>query len=153
MARLSSSFSTPFDVEEVRAMKAIAHKDSAFRVLQYRAGTRSAVLASLLLVRLPTAVPAEPASQSTVYKLALNAYCDEARNKSKPLADGTISYKRIAELASRRALAEHPKVYSDSFAKVYSDSFAWKAKIVALLNQYGDEPLGQLCTENPGAQS
>lgn len=126
-------------------MKAIPHQDSRFRVLQYRACMRSVVLAGLLLVGLPTAVPAEPASQSTVNKFALNAYCDEAQNKSKPLADGTISYKRIAELASRRALAEHPNVYSDSFA--------WKAKIVALLNQYGDEPLGQLCTENPGAQS
>lgn len=126
-------------------MKAIPHKNSAFRVLRYRACTRSAVLAGLVLVGLPTALRAEPASQSTVNKFALNAYCDEARNKSEPLADGTMSYKRIAELASRRALAEHPNVYSDSFA--------WKAKIVALLNQYGDEPLGQLCTENPGAHS
>ena len=107
-------------------MKTIPHKDSAFRVLWHRACTRGAVLAVLLLVGLPTAVPAEPASQSTVNKFALNAYCDEARNKSEPLAEGTMSYKRIAELASHRALAEHPNVYSDSFA--------WKARIVALLN-------------------
>src|SRR5262249_52952666 len=140
-----SSLNFSCDVEEVGTMKAIPYKDFGSRALQYRACLRSAVLAGLLLVGLPTAVPAEPASQSTVNKFALNAYCDEARNKSEPLADGTISYKRIAELASRRALAEHPNVYSDSFA--------WKAKIVALLNQYGDEPLGQLCTENPGAHS
>lgn len=126
-------------------MKDIPHKDFAYRALRYRPCLRNAILAGLLLVGLPTAVPAEPVSQSTVNKFALNAYCDEARNKSEPLADGTISYKRIAELASRRALVEHPNVYSDSFA--------WKAKIVALLNQYGDEPLGQLCTENPPAHS
>jgi hypothetical protein len=52
-------------------MKAIPHQDSRFRVLQYRACMRSVVLAGLLLVGLPTAVPAEPASQSTVNKFAL----------------------------------------------------------------------------------
>ena len=126
-------------------MKASPHKDFAYRALGYRARMRSAVLAGVLLVGLPAAVPAEPSGQSGVNKFALNAYCDEARNKSDPLADGIISYKRIVELASRRALAEHPNVYSDSSA--------WKAKIVALLNQYGDEPLGQLCTENPRVHS
>ena len=126
-------------------MKAIPHKDCAYRALGYRARMRSAILAGLLLVGLPAAVPAESAGQSSVNKFALNAYCDEARNSSAPLADGIVSYKRIVELASRRALAEHPNVYRDSFA--------WKAKIVALLNQYGDEPLGQLCSENPRVHS
>jgi hypothetical protein len=126
-------------------MKASPDKSYPSSGWDYRARLKAAVLAGLLLVGSPTALLAKSVSRSTVNKLALNAYCDEARNKSKPLADGTISYKRVAELASRRALAEHPSVYSDSLA--------WKAKIVALLDQYGDEPSAQLCTENQGAHS
>ena len=107
---------------------------------------RNSLLAGALLVALPVAaVSAEPASASTINKLALNSYCVEAQSKSRSLADGKISYKHIADLASDRALVEHPNIYRDSFA--------WKAKIVALLDQYGDEPIGQLCNENPGPQS
>ena len=97
-------------------------------------------LASALLIALPVAVSAAPPDPSTVNKLALNAYCSEAQSKSHSLEDGSVSYKRVAELASDRALVEHPNIYRDSFA--------WKAKIVALLDQYGDEPIGQLCNEN-----
>jgi hypothetical protein len=39
----------------------------------------------------------------------------------------------VADLASDRALADHPNVYPNPAP--------WKAKIVALLDQYGDEPL------------
>jgi hypothetical protein len=61
------------------------------------------------------------------------------------VGDGSVSYKRVAEIASNRALMDHPNIFRDSSA--------WKAKIVALLDQYGDEPIGQLCNENPGPQS
>jgi hypothetical protein len=106
---------------------------------------RRSVLAGALLVAVPAAASAAPLSPSTINKLALNSYCAEAQSESSSLADRKVSYKRIAELASNRALAEHPNVYSDSYA--------WKAKIVALLDEYGDEPIGQLCNENPGPQS
>jgi hypothetical protein len=43
-------------------------------------------------------------------------------------------------MASNRALIEHPNVYRDSDA--------WKEKIVALLDQDGDEP-SQLCNRKP----
>ena len=113
---------------------------SGFRRLWERAAP-----AGWLLIVLPMAASAAPPSQSTINKLALNTYCSEARSKSQSLANGSVSYKRVAQLASDRALAEHPNVYRDSFA--------WKARIVALLDQYGDEPTSQLCNENPGPHS
>jgi hypothetical protein len=104
---------------------------------------RTTALAVFLMLALPAAASAAPLSQATINTLALHAYCSEAESHS--LASGSISYKRVAELASHRALAEHPNVYRDSFA--------WKNKIVGILDQYGDEPTSQLCKENPGAQS
>ena len=74
-------------------------------------------------------------------KFALTAYCAEAHEEQQPLQDGQVSYKSVADLASKRAETEHPDVYKDPNA--------WKAKIVALLDQYGDEPTSQLCQENP----
>jgi hypothetical protein len=97
------------------------------------------------MLTLPAAAANVPANQALINKLALNAYCAEAHSKSALLADGSISYKQVADLASNRALVEHPKVYSDSAS--------WKAKIVAMLDQYGDEPMKELCTENPGPES
>ena len=84
-----------------------------------------------------------PAGQ--IDKFALTAYCAEAQEEQQPLQDGQVSYKSVADLASQRALTEHPDVYKDPNA--------WKAKIVALLDQYGDEPTSQLCQENPGPHS
>ena len=84
-----------------------------------------------------------PAGQ--IDKFALTAYCAEAQEEQQPLQNGQVSYKSIADLASKRALTEHPDVYQDPNA--------WKAKIVALLDQYGDEPTNQLCQENPGPHS
>jgi hypothetical protein len=60
------------------------------------------------------------------------------------LADGQLSYKIVAERASDRALMDHPGVYKNSTA--------WKTRIVAVLDQYGDEPTTQLCREDPGPQ-
>ena len=51
----------------------------------------------------------------------------------------------LPELASNRALADHPGVYSDSSA--------WEYIISGLLDQYGDEPTSQLCAENLGSES
>ncbi|HEY2104972.1 MAG TPA: hypothetical protein VGH29_04270 [Candidatus Binataceae bacterium] len=102
-------------------------------------------LAVVLLTALPAAASAAPPSPSTINKLALNSYCAEAQSESQSVGDGSVSYKRVAEIASNRALMDHPKIFRDSSA--------WKAKIVALLDQYGDEPIGQLCNENPGPQS
>jgi hypothetical protein len=94
---------------------------------------------SLLIACLAAAANVPHAS---VNKLALKAYCSEAHQKAALLADGSISYKQVADLASDRALAEHPNVYPDPAA--------WKTKIVALLDQYGDEPMNELCSEKPG---
>src|SRR5271155_1719924 len=80
-----------------------------------------------------------PAGQ--IDKFALTAYCAEAHEEQQPLQDGQVSYKSVADMASQRAESEHPDVYKDPNA--------WKAKIVALLDQYGDEPTSQLCQENP----
>ena len=67
-----------------------------------------------------------PGGQTSINKIAIEAYCSEAQSKSALLADGSVSYKRVADLASERALVEHPNVYRDSSA--------WKVKIVALLD-------------------
>jgi hypothetical protein len=99
-----------------------------------------AVFAGSLLVACPAAAANVP--QVSVNKLALKAYCSEAHQKAALLDDGSISYKQVADLASDQALAEHPNVYSDPAA--------WKTRIVALLDQYGDEPMSELCSENPG---
>jgi hypothetical protein len=45
-------------------------------------------------------------TSSPVSKLALKAYCSEAHQKAALLADGSISYKQVADLASDRALAK-----------------------------------------------
>jgi hypothetical protein len=97
-----------------------------------------AVFAGSLLI----AWPAAAAPQPSVSRLALKAYCSEAHQEAALLADGSISYKQVADLASDRALADHPNVYPDPAP--------WKAKIVALLDQYGDEPMSELCSESPG---
>lgn len=102
-------------------------------------------IAIVLLIALPAAAAAQAPNGAAVNKLALNAYCTVAQKESSSLADGKVSYKQVADAASTQALAEHPNVYRDSFA--------WKAKIVALLDQYGDEPIGQLCSEDPGSHA
>ena len=86
------------------------------------------------------AIAATPSTnQAVVKQLALNAYCSEAQSKSTSMANGSTSYKRIAELASNRALADHPGIYSDSSG--------WEYTINGLLDEYGDEPTNQLCAE------
>jgi len=125
----------------VRMMKAIALGNSSSFESFSRWARRSALAVSFLIA-LPAATLAEPLNTSKVNKLALNAYCSVTQSESQALDDGSVSYKRVAQLASNRALVEHPNVYRDSYA--------WKAKIVAILDQYGDEPIGQLCNENPG---
>jgi hypothetical protein len=86
------------------------------------------------------AMTAQPA-RGQIDKFALSAYCAEAQKEERPLADGQISYKRVAELASNRALIEHPNVYRDPNA--------WKTRIVEILDKYGDEPMPELCQEKP----
>ena len=89
-----------------------------------------------LLFAFAGAASAELPNSSTINKLALKAYGSEATIESSELENGSVSYKQVVELASNRALIEHPNVYRDSYA--------WKANIVALLDQDGDEP-SQLC--------
>lgn len=102
-----------------------------------------AAFAGSLLIASPAAAANVP--QAAVNKFALNAYCSEAHHKAASLANGSISYIQVADLASERALAEHPNVYPDPAP--------WKTKIVALLDQFGDEPMSELCSEHPGPQS
>ena len=104
-----------------------------------RSGWYASVVGWLMIPAI--AVAATPSANKAVVKqLALNAYCAEAQSKSTSMANGSVSYKRIAELASKRALAHHPGIYSDSSA--------WKYIISGLLDQYGDEPTNQLCAEH-----
>jgi hypothetical protein len=140
MAQDSLTIANALLVDEVRMMKTLTNQRNSYILF-----CRHAALAGLLLVSLGGAAWAAPPSPSTINKLALNAYCSEAQNESASLQEGRVSYKQVAALASNRALIEHPDVYRDSFA--------WKAKIVALLDQYGDEPTSQLCNEKPGPQS
>jgi hypothetical protein len=97
---------------------------------------QSASLAGALLLVFAGAASANLPTVSTINKLALNAYCSEAKIESGELANGSVSYKHVVKLASNRALIEHPNIYRDSYA--------WQSKIAALLDQDGDEP-GQLC--------
>jgi hypothetical protein len=98
-------------------------------------------LAGSMLIAMPAAASNALGGQTSINKIAIEAYCSEAQSKSALLAEGRVSYKHVAELASERALVEHPSVYRDSSA--------WKVKIVALLDQYGDEPTSELCSESP----
>jgi len=101
-----------------------------------RCGWLSSSFAAALLIASAGAALAELPNPSTIDKLARKAYCSEAKIESSQLDNGIVSYKHVVELASNQALIEHPNVYRDSYA--------WKVKIVALLDQDGDEP-SQLC--------
>jgi hypothetical protein len=101
-----------------------------------RPGWKSSSLAAALVFAFANAASAELPNSSTVNKLAQKAYCSQATIDSSELTDGSVSYKDVIEMANNRALIEHPKVYPDSDA--------WKEKIIALLDQDGDDP-SQLC--------
>ena len=109
-----------------------------------RSGWYASVVGSLMVTAIAVAAT-PPTHQAVVKQLALSAYCSEAQSKSTSMANGSTSYKRIAELASNRALADHPGIYSDSSA--------WQYTISGLLDQYGDEPTNQLCAEKFGPES
>jgi hypothetical protein len=106
----------------------------AFGSLRFR--WLSSSLAAALLFAFASATSAELPNSSVINKLARKAYCSEAKLESSELKNGSVSYKQVVERASSRALSEYPNVYRDSYA--------WKAKIVALLDQDGDEPT-QFC--------
>ena len=132
--------------DEVRKMRNNKNqRKSYFPLAQLRRCCWKAAFAGSLLITTTAAASSAPASQALVNKFALDAYCSEAQSKSTSLADGNLSYKGVAELASNRALLEHPSIYRDSAG--------WKFRIVAILDQYGDEPTSQLCNEKPGPQS
>jgi hypothetical protein len=105
-------------------------------VFGVRFGWLSSSLTAVLLFAFAGAASAEPPNSSTINKLARQAYCSEAKLESSKLENGSVSYKQVVEQASNLAVIEHPNVYRDSNA--------WRAKIVALLDQDGDEP-SQLC--------
>ena len=105
----------------------------------------SVVFAGSLLIAVPAAAANDRGGPTSINKIAVEAYCAEAQSESSLLSDGRVSYKQVADLASHRALLEHPNVYRDSPT--------WRVKIVALLDQYGDEPTSELCTESPEPQS
>jgi hypothetical protein len=127
-------------VQVVQVMQGRRIYTSSRSKASFRQWWRKAVFAGSLLVACPAAAANVP--RALVNKLALNAYCSDAHQKAALLADGSISYKQVADLASDQALAEHPNVYFDRAV--------WKTRIVALLDQYGDEPMSELCSENPG---
>jgi hypothetical protein len=104
---------------------------------------RQMLLVSLVCGGLAVAIPAAASNKSYVSanKLALKAYCSEAHNESTLLANGSTSYKDVINRASERAMVKYPNVCPDIST--------WRARIGAILDQYGDEPLRELCNENP----
>jgi hypothetical protein len=92
---------------------------------------------------LATIVPAAASNLSCVSanKLALRAYCSAAYSDSALLANGSTSYKQVVNHASARAMVEYPNVCPNISA--------WKARIITMLDQYGDEGLPELCREDP----
>jgi hypothetical protein len=101
-----------------------------------------AALTCSLIIASPVLAANVP--QASVDKIALNAHCSEAHQNAVLISDGNISYKQVADMASERSFVEHPTVYSGPAA--------WKTKIASLLDQYGDEPLSELCNENPSIE-
>jgi hypothetical protein len=97
------------------------------------------IMFGVLVVTAPAT--ASNISYVSANKLALKAYCSEARNESALLANGSTSYKDVIKRASARAMVDYPNVCPDISA--------WKAKIGAILDQYGDEALPELCSEDP----
>jgi hypothetical protein len=53
-----------------------------------------------MLIAIPAAASNAPGGQTSINKIAIEAYCSEAQSKSALLADGSVSYKRVADLAS-----------------------------------------------------
>jgi hypothetical protein len=100
----------------------------------------------LVLMAFAIALVTVPAVASNIRcvsanRLALQTYCLEAHDESGLLANGGTSYKDVIERASERALVKYPNVCPDRSA--------WKLRIDAILDQYGDEPLPELCSEDP----
>jgi hypothetical protein len=100
-----------------------------------------AIFAGTLLIAVPAAASNEHDRLASINKIAVNAYCAEAQSKSSSLANGSISYKHVLDLASERAFSEHPNVYRSPFD--------WKTRLSVLLDQYGDDPANQLCSDDP----
>jgi hypothetical protein len=112
-----------------------------FSLTQFGQWICRAVLAESLLIAVPAAASNEHGRLASINRIAVDAYCAEAQSKSSSLANGSISYKHVVNLASERAFSEHPNVYRSPFV--------WKAKLSILLDQYGDDPTDQLCSNNP----
>jgi hypothetical protein len=116
------------------------HK-SHFSLAQFGQWLWRAIFAGTLLIAVPAAASNEHDRLASINKIAVNAYCAEAQSKSSSLANGSISYKHVLDLASERAFSEHPNVYRSPFV--------WKTRLSVLLDQYGDDPANQLCSDNP----
>ncbi|HJU12629.1 MAG TPA: hypothetical protein VJ728_17220 [Candidatus Binataceae bacterium] len=101
------------------------------------------LVAPVVFCALAVTIPAAASGVSDVSanKLALEAYCSEARHESAALANGSASYRDVIKWASMRAMVEYPDVCTDMTT--------WEAKIGAILDQYGDEALPELCSEDP----
>jgi hypothetical protein len=127
-------------LQQARRAKAERSHKSAFKLWPAMRLCLRTVLAAFICAGWTAAASAAPNhSAAQIDKFALRAYCAEAQQKLRLLADGQLSYKGVAELASDRALMDHPGVYKNSAA--------WKTRMVAVLDQYGDEPTTQLCRE------
>jgi hypothetical protein len=114
---------------------------SHFSLAQFDQWFWRAVFAGSLLIAVPAAASNEHDRLGSINKIAVNAYCAEAQSKSSSLANGSISYKHVLDLASERAFSEHPNIYRSSLD--------WKTRLSVLLDQYGDDPASQLCSDNP----
>ena len=101
------------------------HK-SHFSLAQFDQWFWRAVFAGSLLIAVPATASNEHDRLGSINKIAVNAYCAEAQSKSSSLANGSISYKHVLDLASERAFSEHPNIYRSSFD--------WKTRLSVLLD-------------------
>src|SRR5216683_6323544 len=101
-------------------------RQSHFSLAQFGQWFRRAVFAGALLIAVPAAASNEHGRLASINKIAVNAYCAEAQIKSSSLANGSISYKHVLDLASERAFSEH--------LNVYRSPFVWKTRLSVLLD-------------------
>jgi hypothetical protein len=122
---------------EVKEMRKSAHKST--KCLIHPILGFVFIVFAVLVVTVPAV--ASNISYLSANRLALKAYCLEAHDESALLANGSTSYKDVIRRASARAMVKYPNVCPDISA--------WKVRIGTILDQYGDELLPELCSEDP----
>jgi len=64
----------------------------------------SVVFVGAMLIAITGSSHERPGRPSSISKIAIETYCAEAQSESALLADGSVSYKRVADLARQAGL-------------------------------------------------